>query len=195
MSEFDYDAFTQQLKVKLAEDKTTPKASRTLHLEFCGDPFDPFTAVNIRHIRAAVHAYAATTGGCCVNVCARIESELAELDADDKAEMLQSLGSDSALGGAASDLANDDAALDQIFERMQDPAVLEKLQALASDGSFQEKVEKMTQDPKFMSAATQYADDMAKDVAEAVDDSSDVLGLEDLDEEDDEDDAAEEDEA
>ena len=59
MSEFDYDAFTQQLKVKLAEDKTTPKASRTLHLEFCGDPFDPLTAVNIRHIRAAVRAYAA----------------------------------------------------------------------------------------------------------------------------------------
>ena len=44
-----------------------------------------------RHARA-VHAYAATTAGCCVNVCARIESELAELDADDKAEMLQSLG-------------------------------------------------------------------------------------------------------
>ena len=53
MSEFDYDAFTQQLKVKLAEDKT-PKPSRTLHLEFAGDPFDPLTAVNIRHIRAAV---------------------------------------------------------------------------------------------------------------------------------------------
>ena len=59
MSEFDYDAFTQQLKVKLAEDKNTPKASRTLHLEFCGDPFDPLTAINIRHIRAAVRAYAA----------------------------------------------------------------------------------------------------------------------------------------
>jgi len=58
MSEFDYDAFTQQLKAKLAEDKT-PKPSRTLHLEFCGDPFDPLTAVNIRHIRAAVRAYAA----------------------------------------------------------------------------------------------------------------------------------------
>ena len=58
MSEFDYDAFTQQLKVKLAEDKT-PKPSRTLHLEFVGDPFDPLTAVNIRHIRAAVRAYAA----------------------------------------------------------------------------------------------------------------------------------------
>ena len=59
MSEFDYDAFTQQLKVKLAEDKNTQKASRTLHLELCGDPFDPLTAINIRHIRAAVRAYAA----------------------------------------------------------------------------------------------------------------------------------------
>ena len=58
MSEFDYDAFTQQLKAKLAEDKT-PKPSRTLHLELCGDPFDPLTAINIRHIRAAVRAYAA----------------------------------------------------------------------------------------------------------------------------------------
>ena len=58
MSEFDYDAFTQQLKVKLAEDKT-PKPSRTLHLELCGDPFDPLTAINVRHMRAAVRAYAA----------------------------------------------------------------------------------------------------------------------------------------
>ena len=59
MSEFDYDAFTQQLKVKLAEDKNTPEPSRTQHREHCGDPCDPLTASNSRHIRAAVRAYAA----------------------------------------------------------------------------------------------------------------------------------------
>ena len=42
----------------------------------------------------AVRAYAAEHGGGVVVVCAKIESELAELDDDDKLEMLQSLGMD-----------------------------------------------------------------------------------------------------
>ncbi|MEE2971829.1 MAG: redox-regulated ATPase YchF, partial [Planctomycetota bacterium] len=43
---------------------------------------------------AAVREYAAEHGGGVVVVCAKIESELAELDEDDKLEMLQSLGMD-----------------------------------------------------------------------------------------------------
>ena len=56
--------------------------------------------------------------------------------------MLQRLGSDSALEGADA-LATDDAALDAIFERMQDPAVLERLQALSKNESFQARVQQV----------------------------------------------------
>merc|ERR1711865_366099 len=77
--------------------------------------------------------------------------------------MLQRLGSDSGLGDVGG-LGDDDAALDAMFERMQDPAVLERLQALTKDDNFQAKVQKMTQDPKFMEAAGQYAAEMKDEV-------------------------------
>ena len=102
-------------------------------------------------------------------------------------KMLQTLGGDSALGGAAGAIGDDDDALDQIFERMQDPAVLERLQDMAKNESFQQRVQQMTQDPKFMAAAGEYAQDMAEEVMEAEsqpgDDDDFGLAIEDEDEE------------
>merc|ERR1719238_772460 len=77
--------------------------------------------------------------------------------------MLQRLGENSAVPGAEK-FANDDEALDSIFERMQDPAVLERLQAMSKNETFQERVAQMTQDPKFMAAATEYAEEMKDEV-------------------------------
>jgi len=77
--------------------------------------------------------------------------------------MLQRLGADSPIEGADA-LANDDAALDAIFERMQDPAVLERLQGLTKDENFQAKVQQMAQNPAFMDAAGQYAEEMKDEV-------------------------------
>ena len=79
--------------------------------------------------------------------------------------MLQRLGENSAIPGADK-FANDDDALDSIFERMQDPAVLERLQSMATNQTFQARVQQMTQDPKFMEAATEYVQEMKDDVQE-----------------------------
>jgi len=77
--------------------------------------------------------------------------------------MLERLGGDTGLEGADG-LANDPAALDKLFERMQDPAVLEKVAALAKNESFQAKVQQLAQNDKFTEAAGQYAAEMKDDV-------------------------------
>ena len=85
------------------------------------------------------------------------------------ARMLSRLGSNSTLEGAEA-LANDPAALDRLFERMSDPDTLEKLKDMAQSEGFQEKVKRLSSDPAFAEAAGKYADEMNSDIM------SDVAG-------------------
>lgn len=87
--------------------------------------------------------------------------------------MLSKMGGDSTLSG----VADDDEALDRIFEQMQDPKVLERLSEMTKNEAFQEKMSKMTQDPNFMQAAGEYADEMKQEVLAAAEGGADEGGL------------------
>jgi len=64
MATFDFDAFTSNMKAKLAG-TTSQAPARTLHFEYAGDVADPLTAVGIRHVRAAAREYAWERAAAC----------------------------------------------------------------------------------------------------------------------------------